>query len=241
MTTLPNSLAYRGYQLLWSGLDWIFPPRCAGCGKVKDRFCQDCWKSVVLIQSRVCTICGQPLFTSDLCNQCSQKRPSFSALRSWAQYSGPLRQAILRLKYRRDLALGDVLAAPLIQFFRELDWEVDCVIPVPISLVRLRERGYNQVSLIALPLALALGIPYLAKGLKKTRETRSQVGLSAEERTQNVFQAFEADSGLVSGRRVLVVDDVITTGATMEACAFSLKEAGALEVYGITLARAMLE
>jgi ComF family protein len=146
-----------------------------------------------------------------------------------------------RLKYSRDIALGEALARSLAQFLQQLEWEIDLVTPVPVGVARRAERGYNQATLLAFPLALAGGIPFRSRALLKVRETRSQVGLSSVQRRENVSKAFHAISGRVASRNVLVVDDVTTSGATVEACAFALREAGALHIYGLTLARAILD
>lgn len=229
---------YRLYQLAWAGLDWIYPPRCGGCGAPGARWCRACQESVQPISSVFCSICGQPLQDADLCEACRVSKPVFMALRSWAIYQGALRKAIHCLKYEGDLSLGDVLARPMIDMLKRLGWQVDLVVPVPISPARKAERGYNQAALLAFPLALGSGIPYRSKALIKIRETRSQVGLNAAQRRENVAEAFEASESLVRDRCVLVVDDVTTTGATMQVCAEALIAARAREVYGLTLARA---
>jgi ComF family protein len=117
------------------------------------------------------------------------------------------------------------------------DWEVDFLIPVPLSAGRLAERGYNQAALLARPLALATGLPYRPQALWKVRETPTQVGLTASGRRVNVKDAFQADPALSSGARVLVIDDVTTSGATLEACAEALRCSGARQVFALTLAR----
>lgn len=117
-------------------------------------------------------------------------------------------------------------------------WIIDLVIPVPLGVARQKERGYNQASLLALPLALKRRYRFVPKALSRTRETRSQVDLNREERKQNVSGAFTARAEIVKGKSVLVVDDVTTSGATLDACADALLEAGAKEVYGLTLAQA---
>jgi ComF family protein len=158
-------------------------------------------------------------------------------LRSLGLFEGGLRKAIHRLKYSRDLGLGEVLARSLIELLNDIGWEIDIIIPVPLSLDRLKERGYNQASLLALPMALRLGLPYRPKLLMKVKETKSQVGLSVEMRRQNVAGSFKANSHSVQGKSILLVDDVATSGATLDACAGALLEAGSSYVYGITLAR----
>jgi ComF family protein len=145
-----------------------------------------------------------------------------------------------RLKYQGDLALGEALAQNLVALFRNLAWQVDLVTAVPLGVARRKERGYNQAALLAFPLALACGIPYRAKALQKVRQTRTQVGLNVAQRYQNVEGAFRAERTVVAEKRVLVVDDVTTSGATIRVCSSALLEAGARQVYGLTLARAVL-
>jgi ComF family protein len=122
-----------------------------------------------------------------------------------------------------------------------MKWEIDLITPVPLGLARLAERGYNQSSLLARPLSLALHVPYRPQILSRVRETRSQVGLTAAERRENVSGAFVARSNGIMGRNVLLVDDVTTSGSTLDACAEALFTAGARQVYGLTLARAVLK
>jgi ComF family protein len=139
------------------------------------------------------------------------------------------------------MALGDILARPMIRMFQETSWHVDLVVPVPGSLARRKKRGYNQASLLAFPVALSIGLAYRPNALIKVRDTRTQVGLSPSERRQNVAKAFLGRKELIAGKRVLVVDDVTTSGATMEACAAALLDQGASQVYGLTLARTILD
>nr|BAL52748.1 phosphoribosyltransferase [uncultured Chloroflexota bacterium] len=135
------------------------------------------------------------------------------------------------------MGLGEALAIPFAHFVRSLAWPVEAVIPIPLSPKRYQERGYNQVALVAYPLALHLQLPYLSQALRRVRETRSQVGLSAQDRRQNVRDAFEARSEWVRGKSVLLVDDVATTGATLSSASEALLSAGAARVYAVTLAR----
>jgi ComF family protein len=141
------------------------------------------------------------------------------------------------LKYERDIGLAEVLATPMAKLVSDLSWPVDLVTSVPLSPARIRQRGYNQASMLALPVALSLAKPFHPNLIKRSRETASQVGLSAVERKQNVSGAFAAKSTV--GKVILVVDDVITTGSTMNACAQALRSAGATAVYGLSFARAV--
>jgi len=129
------------------------------------------------------------------------------------------------------------MSNPLVELFLNLDWEVDVIIPVPLGVARLKERGYNQAVLIARPLALRIDIPCDTRGLNRVRETRSQVGLTINQRRENVKNAFQATTKNVFDRRILLVDDVATSSATLDACASALLEAGAMDVRCITLAR----
>jgi competence protein ComFC len=159
-------------------------------------------------------------------------------MRSWTAFQGPIRNALHKLKYRRYIGLGDALAKPMVNFIDTLEWQVDLIIPVPLGKKRLRERGYNQASLIAQPLAAIMQWKYLPGALTRIKETRSQVGLTVDERKENVAEAFLADE-TAAGRNVLIFDDVATTGATISSCASALKKAGADMIYGLTVARAM--
>jgi len=226
------------YRLFWSGLDYIYPPYCGGCGKRGKRWCDECNQASIRIVSPVCSRCGRPISNLETCVRCKTNPPGYAALRSWAIYCNSIRRAIHQLKYRRNLALGEVLAGGLIELLDTSMWEVDIVTPVPLGQKRQRERGYNQAAMLAYPLAIAKGLPYKKHALKRTQETDSQVYLSREQRAKNVENAFLADTKIVKGRNILVVDDVTTTGATMQACALALLEAGANCVYGLTLARA---
>ena len=229
---------YRLYQHLWSGLDWLFPPTCGGCNALGSRWCQDCQDNTQHIIPPYCRICGIPLDVPGVCPRCGSLPPPYTALRSWASFEGPLKNALHRLKYRRDIGLGETLARPLRALLGTLDWEIESIVPVPLGKGRMAERGYNQVTFLALPLALSMGLPYRPGALHRVRETRSQVGLSAAERRENVRGVFQANPDQVRGRIVLVVDDVATTGATVNSAASALLAAGAARVYGLTLARA---
>ena len=127
----------------------------------------------------------------------------------------------------------------MVDFVRSLHWPIDLLIPVPLGKRRLKERGYNQVALVARPLAYQLGLRYEPGALVKARDTRSQVGLSISQRSENVQDAYQADSQVVKGKCVLIMDDVATTGSTISACTTALLSAGAQEVYVLTIARAL--
>lgn len=230
-------MAFHLYQTAWAGLDWIYPPLCGGCGKAGERWCRDCQTHTERITENVCIHCGDVISISGICYKCRNSPPSYTSLRSWAIFSGPLRNAIHRLKYKGDIALGEILARPLIEIVYSLSSEIDAVVPVPIGIARKTERGYNQAAILGFPIALGCGIPFRPGWLVKIRETRSQVGLTHSERQENLREAFRANAESVIGKRILIVDDVVTSGATMKACSAALLEGGAAEIYGLSLAR----
>lgn len=235
--SIQTRLALKLYQSMWAGLDWVYPPVCGGCEAPGTRWCAHCAAQVARIQGPICPRCGEMQAGSTLCENCRLAPPPFAVLRSWAMFNGALRNAIHRLKYKQDMALADALSRPLIRFFQRLQWQLDLALPAPLSRQRLQERGYNQADLLARPLAWACELTYAPQALQKVRHTRPQVGLRAAERLQNVVGSYQANPALVAGRRVLIIDDVATTGATLSACAAALLEAGAQVVYGLTLAR----
>lgn len=143
------------------------------------------------------------------------------------------------MKYRGNLAQGDALAVHLLDVVQRDGFKADLVAPVPLARLRQRERGYNQAALLARPLAAALGVPYRPDVVARVRETPSQVGRSLASRRDNVADAFSARESRTSGRRVLLVDDVLTTGATLDAAAKALKQAGAVHVAAVVVSRAV--
>ena len=160
-------------------------------------------------------------------------------MRSWAVFDSPVQNGLHALKYRRNMALGEALAMQMADFLRALHWEVDLMIPVPLGKNRMKERGYNQVALVAEPLAYFTGLDYSGRALWKSRETRSQVGLNIAQRRENVHGAYQADPKIVSRRSVVLMDDVATTGSTIFSCTEALLYAGARDVYAVTIARAL--
>lgn len=226
------------YHTLWTALDWVIPPNCGGCDTTGERWCAACHAAIHQIGAQVCPICGEPQHTAEVCQRCQTAPPEFTQLRSVAVYEGVLGRAMRRLKYKSDVGLGEALAKYLIDACQRSDWQVDLITAVPIGAQRKRERGYNQVGLLARPLSYAVSVPYQPGALQKCRDIRTQVGLNLQERIQNVEGAFLAQPPLVRGKSVLVIDDVTTTGATIRACAQALRRAGATAVYGLTLARA---
>jgi ComF family protein len=220
-----------------SGLDLIFPPRCAGCGKPGTVWCSACDDRLIKLQGRICSHCGSRLPPSGTCRNCEQN-PLPLQVRSYALYDGPLIRALLQLKYRPNQRLAEVMAGWLQHLFRREEWSASIVAAVPLSVSRLRQRGYNQAALIASTLARMLELPYDGRALRRIRETPSQVGLDPTERWHNVSGAFKSYLSNGSSQAVLLVDDLFTTGATMAACASALEASGVERIVGLTVARA---
>jgi len=229
------------YHFLWTAIDWLYPPYCGGCENPGSRWCNDCEAQTTFIdQNVICPSCGNLQNSNELCLACQNHPPAYKQVRSVAIYAGAIREAIHSLKYRRNLALGDIFGNYLINVILINRWEFDLVISVPLSTNRFRERGYNQSNLLALPIALAFKTPFHPGALKRTRQTTSQVNLSGIERQKNLENAFSANPKQVKNKTILLVDDVITTGSTLQECSQTLLKAGAKKVYAITLAKAVL-
>ena len=223
-------------------LDLLFPPRCLHCARAGWLFCPACAQLVQPIGVQICAQCGRPQPTA--IPQCAQCRllptPTLTQVRIAARYETPLREAIHALKYqdRRELAMPlarYLVATALVAPWRTPAGAVDGVIPVPLHERRLAERGYNQSELLAQAFCLRLQLPLRTTWLRRQRSTQSQVGLTAVERQHNMDNAFMATTAVL-GQRILLIDDVYTTGATMRACATALRQAGATVVYGLALA-----
>ena len=232
--------ALLAYNTFWQVVDWVFPPECVGCGRLGEVLCADCFKSLPLITTGICPACGYPRGNSKTCRGCDPLRPHFTQLRSAAVYDGAVAKAITRLKYKSDLGIGYAFSSILVDLVRRSGWHLDTIIPMPLSAARLKSRGYNQAGILARPLALQLNLPMDDKSIKKIRDTATQVQLGASDRQRNLSGAFLATGRSLTGKHVLLVDDVITTGATINECAAAALAAGAKEVYGVSLGRSVL-
>jgi ComF family protein len=218
-------------------LELIYPPRCAACGEatVAEPFCELCAGAVDEVPPG-CRRCGQPGIDA-LCGACRAAPPAFEAVRAGGLLGGPLADAVHALKYRGRPALARPLGAWLAA--RAPLPPDAAVISVPLARGRRLERGYDQAALLADAVCRAAGArrARLRAALVRVRETPPQVGRTREERARNVAGAFEARA-VVAGRDVVLVDDVVTTGATADAAAEALRRAGARSVVVVALARA---
>jgi ComF family protein len=218
-------------------LNIVFPSRCASCGVRGVELCERCLAATRPVDPASCPRCGRPSPLGARCPACRRYAGPLAGIRAARVYEGALRKAVHAFKYRHRRALAGPLAHLVAEELRARPLLVELLAPVPLHPYRERERGYNQSDLLARALGEAVGIPVVGC-LERARETGVQAELSAVERRDNVRGAFRcADPAAVSGRRVGVVDDVCTTGATLEDCARALREAGSSSTWGIVVAR----
>ena len=215
--------------------DLFFPLRCVGClRRSSDVLCRACFEALPKVGSPVCGRCGLPTaFATFVCEECKNVDFGFESARAPLKYAGVGKEIVHALKYRGYRRVVEKLAAPLMLQVLD-DSRFDAVVPVPLHRARRRKRGFNQAELLARGVAEKINAT-VSDTLKVVRTTRDQVELSATQRRANVAGAYTAMSSL-SGR-VLLVDDVFTTGATMSACAATLVDAGAEEVHALSLCR----
>ena len=219
-------------------LDLIYPPRCVGCQRSGTFLCDACVASLTAASRPRCSRCWRPHPTTDPCFECWSSPPAYDGLRSAFVYEGTARTLVHTLKYRQATVLGEPMASLLVETARRDVPEADVAIPVPLSGRRRRERGYNQAEVLARALGRALDLPVWPRALARERHTPPQARSSdADARRRNVLGAFACREGAVAGRRVLLVDDVTTTGATIDACAHALRRGGARSVWALTFAR----
>lgn len=222
------------------GLDVLFPPRCVGCGRRGVDVCSTCLADVQPLGPRICPRCSRPSIEGRVCPACRTRPRTARAILAGFPFEGVIRAAILALKYRSQTRLADFLGSALLLPLQTRPLEVDVIVPVPLWPARRRERGFNQSELLARRAAHACGWPVDPTALVRLRDTPRQTELPARQRWINVSGAFAVGPHVdVRGRRVLLVDDVCTTGATIEACAKPLVEAGAAGVWALVIARSM--
>lgn len=238
-------------EMLAGIADLIYPPRCATCGMILEEagplpFCPSCEAGLHFIRSPLCPRCGMPFAAAAgedrLCGDCLSTPRPYALARAVGLYEGTLLEAIQRFKYRGQVGLGRILGSLMADGIRGM-WEMGAfslIIPVPLHRKRLRERGFNQSVILARAISGRCALPLDFLSLDRALFTKPQVGLGREERTANVRGAFTVRRPeRVKGERILLVDDVYTTGSTLSECSRMLLDAGADSVAVFTLARAV--
>lgn len=227
-------------------LNAILPPRCLSCGKVifsEDSLCAECFRNINFITEPVCQHCGTPLPDSVsrgiLCPSCLTVRDPFRFCRSAVLYDDFSKKLILDFKFSDHLENKILLSRWLYQAGKDIFANgTDLIIPVPLHYTRLIKRKYNQSAILADELSKLSSIPVDYKTLKKLKHTRPQVSCNGKERMINIRHAFEVTKNEdIKNKRVVLIDDVYTTGSTLKECAKVLKRAGAKSVDALTVAR----
>lgn len=223
---------------LRTALNFILPHLCPVCQSCQHTagFCASCWIKIHFLRPPYCELCGNPgiLGSRNICGPCLADTPLFHRHRSLWEYGALTRRLIFALKHGHQRHLVELLATwitPLV-----LEKPVDFLIPVPLHQDRLAQRGFNQSAVLATALSRSTGIPVALQGLRRLFKTPSQGRFSAHQRRENVMGVFESLRSW-DHQRILLIDDVFTTGATLNACAQTLSQAGAHRIYAITLAK----
>jgi ComF family protein len=231
-----------------AALDLLLPSRCLGCGievSTPSSTCPACWPLLTFIPPPCCRTCGCPLphaaADAPLCGVCAVEPPAYDRARAALRYDEGSKRLILAFKrgarFEGLRSFGRWLAAAGAELAADADW----IVPVPLHRWRLLSRGYNQAAVLAAAVARETGRPWLPDTLLRIRATRSQQGLGAAEREANIdakaFAVRPRHRERIAGAKVLLVDDVLTTGATLTACTAVLRQAGAARVDALALAR----
>ena len=218
-------------------IDLVYPLRCIGCSETGSLLCPSCRERLPQLTPPLCPRCSLPLPLGGYCRACRDQPPITDGVRSAFAMDGLARDMVHGLKYRGWRALAAPMGALMADAMDDT-WAVDIVAPVPLHRRRIRERGFNQAEELARAVADRLGVPMAADALERLRHSPPQArSASAIERRLLVRDAFAVGRRSARGRRVLLVDDVCTTGATLDACATALRGAGAAAAFGLTFAR----
>jgi ComF family protein len=219
-------------------LDLLFPRWCIGCGREGAFLCQSCCQLLPRIMPPLCPRCGRPQPSGILCPSCVGWQAEIDGIRSPFRFDGVMRQSIHQLKYRNLRAMAQPLVRLLQDYLVTNPVPGEVLVPVPLHQKRLRERGYNQSRLLAQELGKLINLPVVDDCLIRQRHASPQARASTvSERRSNVDGAFTCRDHRLRDKQVLVIDDVATSGATLDACAAALKAAGATTVWGLVLAR----
>lgn len=250
-------------RIFWGLFNLIFPAECRLCPNplktIRERYiCFDCLGKIEPLGSPMCEKCGKPLASSfnlvqhPLCRQCRTMKRYFISARAVGTYEGVLKKAIWLFKYEGKTGLQDALGSLMIDRINQLGWAnkvdplsikregIDIIIPVPLHKAKLKSRGYNQSDILATFISKKMNIPISRNNLKRIKATITQASLRRKERIKNIHNAFCVQQPeKFSGKRILLIDDVFTTGATSNECSRILKQAGSSDIFILTLSRGL--
>jgi len=225
-------------KLIELAVDSFFPRQCVGCGKVGGFLCPECLGKLPRLLPPICPNCGRSQASGIVCPDCRQRQTEIDGIRSPFRFDEVIRKAIHQLKYRNLKAISTCLAELLADYIRSNSLPGEALVCVPLHPRRLRERGYNQSSLLARELGKSIDLPVIEDCLIRVKQAQPQVrAVDVEERRRNVADAFVCRDEKVGGKQIILIDDVCTSGATLESCAAALKSKDATSVWGLTLAR----
>lgn len=222
-------------------LNILYPKKCPICHKIPENtenmICKSCWLRLSFTGKHYCMKCGKPVLPEEeYCEECGRRRRNFTQGRSLLVYNETMKASMIRFKYGGRREYGDFYARLICVFGKKqiLEWNPDLILPVPLHRRKKSARGFNQAEYLAKKIGKKLGIPVASHVLKKVKNTRSQKKLDAEKRRKNLRNAFAANEDF-TGLKILIIDDVYTTGSTMDEIALVLKEKGAEKVYFFTI------
>jgi ComF family protein len=237
-------------SVLKRAVDILFPARCAACREPVDAhgaLCGQCWQHMHFIADPVCCKCGLPfgynIGALALCGRCMEHKPVYTQARAVLRYDEASKGQVLAFKYHDKTQLAPVFGAWLARIADDYAAKAHAVVPVPLHYARLIGRRYNQAALLAHALGRRINLPVLPDALRRTRQTPAQSGLNRRQRIENMRAAFRVPlprRALLKGKSVILVDDVMTTGATLDACSRALHDSGVHDVYVLTVARTVI-
>lgn len=233
-------------KVLREAVNAVLPPACPVCGKpapfvggIRADICEGCMQKVGYVNEPVCLKCGKPVKdeATEYCSDCGRREHVYDQACAVYEYSKDIKESIYRFKYYNRQEYARIYAKQMADRCGGMIrmWSPDVIIPVPIHISKLRQRGFNQAGLIARPLGKLMGIPVDEELLIRIVKTEPMKELSNQERIKNLQNAFQVTGKVVRYKKVLIVDDIYTTGATFDACASVLKDAGVSQVYGVSL------
>lgn len=229
-------------KLLQKVIDLLFPRRCPVCGtvlKMDERICHDCKKTLGYITEPKCKKCGKPIrqTTQEYCTECDKAKHFYDKGIAMFTYNEAMRKSIYQYKYHNKREYADFYADEICHYLGNeiLSWKADAIVPIPLHRTKLRKRGFNQAELLACKVGKKLGIPVRNDIICRHRNTKAQKELGDRERINNLKRAFKMIRNDVKLNTVILLDDIYTTGSTIDAVAKILRETGTSRIYFVSL------